>query len=308
MGCTCRGAWVVVVCAWSVRVEEGVEHPSGARSIISNARLLTCQMGPSLCSRAVLPLATMSASHAHEQRQDRPPMELEVSSNGREGSFAQIPLPSKRQHTREPLAVPKDTLEAWHEATVSSLSLLPVACIEPNATVRTALAASRAHRGQSVLIAEQGYLRGYVDLIDLVSHETQGSLDDLVQDIQHRFVPLSDGTFRVIHAGTRLAEVAVFLESAPLALVSDEAGTHITNVVERGDLMRYAETSGMHAPGGMEQETSMPNRNDEESRRDRSLVDVLRRLDGYAPLIPDEVTDYYLERAGFQCEDVRLYV
>jgi len=66
--------------------------------------------------------------------------------------------------------------------------------------------------------------------------------------------------------------------------------------------------SGMHAPGGMEQETSMPNRNDEESRRDRSLVDVLRRLDGYAPLIPDEVTDYYLERAGFQCEDVRLYV
>ena len=250
----------------------------------------------------------MSASHAHEQRQDRPPMELEVFSNGREGFFSQIPLPSKRQHTREPLAVPKETLEAWHEATVSSLSLLPVACIEPNATVRTALAASRAHRGQSVLIAEQGYLRGYVDLIDLVSHETQGSLDDLVQDIQHRFVPLSDGTFRVIHAGTRLAEVAVFLETAPLALVSDEAGTHITNVVERGDLMRYAEMSGMHAPGGMEQETSMPNRNDEESRRDRSLVDVLRRLDGYAPLIPDEVTDYYLERAGFQCEDVRLYV
>ena len=137
MGCTCRGAWVVVVCAWSVRVEEGVEHPSGARSIISNARLLTCQMGPSLCSRAVLPLATMSASHAHEQRQDRPPMELEVSSNGREGFFSQIPLPSKRQHTREPLAVPKETLEAWHEATVSSLSLLPVAVSYTHLTLPT---------------------------------------------------------------------------------------------------------------------------------------------------------------------------
>ena len=31
-----------------------------------------------------------------------------------------------------------------------------------------------------------------------------------------------------------------------------------------------------------------------------------RQLHGYTPLIPDEVTDYYLERAGFQCEDVRL--
>ncbi|KAG8758804.1 Transcription initiation factor TFIID subunit 10 [Ceratobasidium sp. 428] len=29
-------------------------------------------------------------------------------------------------------------------------------------------------------------------------------------------------------------------------------------------------------------------------------------LDEYDPLIPNEVTDYYLQRAGFECEDVRL--
>lgn len=29
-------------------------------------------------------------------------------------------------------------------------------------------------------------------------------------------------------------------------------------------------------------------------------------LDDYEPLIPNEVTDYYLQRVGFECEDVRL--
>jgi len=29
-------------------------------------------------------------------------------------------------------------------------------------------------------------------------------------------------------------------------------------------------------------------------------------LDDYEPLVPDEVTDYYLQRVGFDCEDPRL--
>jgi len=29
-------------------------------------------------------------------------------------------------------------------------------------------------------------------------------------------------------------------------------------------------------------------------------------LDDYEPLIPNEVTDYYLQRVGFECEDPRL--
>jgi len=43
-----------------------------------------------------------------------------------------------------------------------------------------------------------------------------------------------------------------------------------------------------------------------ETRKDRSLVDFLIMLDDYEPLIPDEVTEYYLQRVGFDCQDARL--
>ncbi|KAI9464186.1 transcription initiation factor TFIID 23-30kDa subunit-domain-containing protein [Boletus coccyginus] len=44
----------------------------------------------------------------------------------------------------------------------------------------------------------------------------------------------------------------------------------------------------------------------EEARKDRTLAEFLLMLDEYEPLIPNEVTDYYLHRVGFECEDVRL--
>ncbi|KIK95664.1 hypothetical protein PAXRUDRAFT_826780 [Paxillus rubicundulus Ve08.2h10] len=44
----------------------------------------------------------------------------------------------------------------------------------------------------------------------------------------------------------------------------------------------------------------------EEARKDRTLAEFLLILDEYEPLIPNEVTDYYLQRVGFDCEDVRL--
>ncbi|KAL6304586.1 transcription initiation factor IID TAF10 subunit [Sparassis latifolia] len=44
----------------------------------------------------------------------------------------------------------------------------------------------------------------------------------------------------------------------------------------------------------------------EEARKDRSLAEFLLMLDDYEPLVPNEVTDYYLQRVGFECEDVRL--
>ncbi|RXW14673.1 hypothetical protein EST38_g11177 [Candolleomyces aberdarensis] len=44
----------------------------------------------------------------------------------------------------------------------------------------------------------------------------------------------------------------------------------------------------------------------EEARKDRTLADFMLMLDDYEPLIPNEVTDYYLQRVGFECEDVRL--
>jgi transcription initiation factor TFIID subunit 10 len=72
-------------------------------------------------------------------------------------------------------------------------------------------------------------------------------------------------------------------------------------------------------------------RAEETARRDRSLAEFLVMLDGYKPLvgwtakpsilaydlaveiklipglqIPEEVTEYYLQRAGFDCSDPRL--
>ena len=208
-----------------------------------------------------------------------------------------IRAPSKTPRASEPQDVPQDVREKWQDGTVASLSLLPVAAVSPDSPVRTALAASRAHRGQCVLVVENEQLQGYVDMVDLVAQETQGSLDDAVRDIQRRFVP--DATFRIIHSHTPLGDVAAFLQTRDVALVTDDEGQYITNVIVPGDLMRYAD----HQPAAR---AAIGSRSEEETRRDHAMVEILRQLHGYTPLIPDEVTDYYLERAGFQCEDVRL--
>lgn len=47
-------------------------------------------------------------------------------------------------------------------------------------------------------------------------------------------------------------------------------------------------------------------REDESAEKDRSLVDLLATLDGYRPVIPEEVTDYYLQRSGVESQDARL--
>lgn len=47
-------------------------------------------------------------------------------------------------------------------------------------------------------------------------------------------------------------------------------------------------------------------REEEDARKDRSLADLLGTLDGYRPVIPEEVTDYYLQRSGFESHDARL--
>ncbi|KAH6916234.1 transcription initiation factor TFIID 23-30kDa subunit-domain-containing protein [Coprinopsis sp. MPI-PUGE-AT-0042] len=44
----------------------------------------------------------------------------------------------------------------------------------------------------------------------------------------------------------------------------------------------------------------------EDARKDRTLAEFMLMLDDYEPLIPNEVTDYYLQKVGFECEDVRL--
>ncbi len=41
-------------------------------------------------------------------------------------------------------------------------------------------------------------------------------------------------------------------------------------------------------------------------RKEKTLKELLGMMDEYAPIIPDAVTDYYLARAGFECDDVRI--
>ena len=43
-----------------------------------------------------------------------------------------------------------------------------------------------------------------------------------------------------------------------------------------------------------------------DARDDATLAAFLARMDEYEPILPDAVTRYYLERAGFQCSDDRV--
>ncbi|KAI8882809.1 transcription initiation factor IID, TAF10 subunit [Backusella circina FSU 941] len=42
------------------------------------------------------------------------------------------------------------------------------------------------------------------------------------------------------------------------------------------------------------------------NKREKSMGEFLAMMDNYAPIIPDAVTDYYLNRTGFNCDDVRI--
>ncbi|CEH16141.1 transcription initiation factor subunit taf10 [Ceraceosorus bombacis] len=60
------------------------------------------------------------------------------------------------------------------------------------------------------------------------------------------------------------------------------------------------------AQASASQEQPLSRRAEEERRKDRTLGEFLGMLDGYDPLIPDEVTEHYLSKVGFECDDQRL--
>ncbi|KZP26580.1 transcription initiation factor IID, TAF10 subunit [Athelia psychrophila] len=67
-----------------------------------------------------------------------------------------------------------------------------------------------------------------------------------------------------------------------------------------------SDASQTPAPGGSGPTQPQSRQAAEEARKDRTLAEFMLMLDEYEPLIPNEVTDYYLQRVGFECEDVRL--
>ncbi|KDQ27021.1 hypothetical protein PLEOSDRAFT_1077787 [Pleurotus ostreatus PC15] len=68
-----------------------------------------------------------------------------------------------------------------------------------------------------------------------------------------------------------------------------------------------ASTTNASASSSTQAQVPQPTRQAaEEARKDRTLAEFMLMLDEYEPLIPNEVTDYYLQRVGFECEDVRL--
>ncbi|GAA5805705.1 hypothetical protein HPULCUR_011229 [Helicostylum pulchrum] len=43
-----------------------------------------------------------------------------------------------------------------------------------------------------------------------------------------------------------------------------------------------------------------------ENKKEKTMAEFLALMDNYAPIIPDAVTDYYLNKSGFDCDDVRI--
>ncbi|WFD48305.1 hypothetical protein GLX27_002974 [Malassezia furfur] len=219
------------------------------------------------------------------------------------GPETRVPAPQKTPTVDESLEVSDALKRQFHGATVRQLNLLPPATASPDTPVSTALPMARAHGGQCILIVDDQKLRGFVEMVDLVIAETEERLDTPLRELQRPFAgtkeaPTKPETYRVITPETELAELSVFFETHAFALVTDAERTSVESVATPADLARYVEAAPVPS--------TLDARAAEEARKDRSLADMLRMLEQFSPLIPDEVTDFYLERAGFQSNDVRL--
>ncbi|KAG1170372.1 hypothetical protein G6F70_007705 [Rhizopus microsporus] len=60
-------------------------------------------------------------------------------------------------------------------------------------------------------------------------------------------------------------------------------------------------------PSSLTSSSNTPKQEIQETpKRERTMAEFLALMDNYAPIIPDAVTDYYLSKSGFDCDDVRI--
>ncbi|GAK63364.1 transcription initiation factor IID, TAF10 subunit [Moesziomyces antarcticus] len=189
-------------------------------------------------------------------------------------------------------------------------------------------------------------LLGYVQKHRLEEQLKEGNSDKTVASIMTKFSsgPAASAsssapaaTYTVITPDTGLAELEVFLQSQPFAFITDPGRAFVLGVATQEDLSKYVSRRGLDgtrsgaatptqtttsAAAPRDNDEPMPStaaaatsqsaphtmsrREEEESRKDRTLAEFLQLLDGYDPLIPDQVTDFYLEKVGFECHDLRL--
>ncbi|KAK0534272.1 hypothetical protein OC834_001974 [Tilletia horrida] len=229
-----------------------------------------------------------------------------------------------------PPAGSSTTSAKYRGAVVEDMQLPPAVAVPRNASVSAALSVAHDHDySQLPLVSTTDRkLLGYVDVAVLTKRLAEGSLigSDPVDSAMIRFANAANkagtsasgpgagaarsrSTYTVIDPNTGLGELENFLNNHPFALVTDPSRSFVLAVATRDDLDKFVARRGLGAGSGPAAESNaapMTRREEEEARKDRTLAQFMLMLDDYKPLIPDEVTDYYLEKVGFECDDVRL--
>lgn len=260
------------------------------------------------------------------QRKSPPlPAPLKVAANMADAVVGPISGPQAVEAVPLPPTPSGSNVAAkYRGATVEDLQLSPAVCVVSSTAIERAISVAHDHDySQLPLVDEARKLLGYVDVaslrqrLDAGQSQPEDRVETAMLSFAHQGKNAGKRKFTVITPQTDLADLEAFLGHEPFAFVTDASRAFVLGVVTTEDLTKFvarrgggggnnvaAGSSSTHANALQAQ--MLARRADEEARKNRSLADFLLMLDGYEPLIPDEVIDFYLERAGFECEDIRL--
>ncbi|GAA5834575.1 hypothetical protein JCM3766R1_003601 [Sporobolomyces carnicolor] len=77
-------------------------------------------------------------------------------------------------------------------------------------------------------------------------------------------------------------------------------------VASTSQAQRSTPSQPLAGPSSSTSDPSKSKRELEQDHSDAEIAQLLEQMDEYKPVIPDEVTDYYLQRSGFDTNDVRV--